>query len=156
MKFSSREDIEAPQERVFELLCDFKAAERSATRRGVDVRRTDTLSDAAAVGMSWDAAFWMRGRKRKLDLQLAELDHPNAMTFNASSSNIFGVFSIELVPLSRKRTRMAVALEVSPKTLSARLLIQSLRVAKSSLTKRYKLRIAEYARQLEKSLLEAT
>lgn len=57
--------------------------------------------------------------------------------------------SFELMPLSRNSTRVLVALEVKPLTLSARLWVQSLKLAKTTLTQKYKDRVAEYARGME-------
>jgi hypothetical protein len=151
MKFSSREDIEAPIEEVFLALCDFEGFERQAMRRGAEVQRTDTLG-APGVGMSWNASFTMRGRLRKLKLELIRYDVPNEMVFAATSPNMDGLFSVELMALSRSRTRMAIALELTPLNLSARLLVQSLKLAKNSLTKRFKLRVADYAKSLEERL----
>ena len=58
--------------------------------------------------------------------------------------------------LSRGRTRVAVELEVKPLNLSARLLVQSLKLAKGSLTRKYKLRIGEYAKGMEERYAKMT
>ena len=44
---------------------------------------------------------------------------------------------------------MLVALEIKPLNLSARLWVQSLKLAKATLSKKYKERVAEYARGME-------
>jgi hypothetical protein len=61
------------------------------------------------------------------------------------------VSKVELVPLSPTRTRLMVETVLSPKTLAARLLVQSLKLAKSSLTQRYKSRIAALSEEIEES-----
>lgn len=151
MKFSTREDINAPIDRVFQALTDFEGFERSAMRRGADVQRTDRLA-APGVGMTWDVGFRMRGRQRHLALEMGRFDVPNEMIIVAKSTGLNGMFAIELMALSRHRTRMTVGLELSPVNLSARLLVQSLKLAKASLTKRFKLRVAEYVRTMEDRL----
>jgi hypothetical protein len=44
---------------------------------------------------------------------------------------------------------MGVVLNMKPKTMSGRLFLQSLKLAKASLNKRFKLKVADYVRVLE-------
>lgn len=151
MKFAAKEDVSAPIEQVFDALCDFESFERQAMRRGATLQRTDALTQPGA-GMCWQVAFSMRGRKRDLALELVRFESPDEMVFEAKSSGFDGVFSIELIALSRSRTRLSVGLEITPLNLSARLLVQSLKLAKSNLTKRFKVRVADLVRNLEERL----
>lgn len=148
MQFTSREDIEAPIERVFGEITDFQAFERSALRRGADIKRTDTLR-APGTGMSWHAAFKLRGKQRNVDVSVVDYDPPNGITLGLVSSSIEGQMIAELVALSRGRTRMTVTLVLQPRSMAARLMMQSLRLARGNLTKRFKVRLAEYAMDVE-------
>ena len=151
MRFSAREDIEASIEDVFAALSDFETFERQAMRRGAEVQRTDD-QQGAVVGAAWRVAFTLRGRRRDMDLQLVSYETPHEMRFLAKSPGMDATFDIELLALSRARTRMAIALELTPLNLASRLLVQSLKLAKTSLTNRFKQRVAEYAKQLEDRL----
>ncbi|MEM8654660.1 MAG: SRPBCC family protein [Pseudomonadota bacterium] len=151
MKFSTREDVAAPIDKVFDALSDLEMFERQAMRRGAEVQRVDALTQPG-VGMRWKVQFKMRGRQREVDLTLTRYDPPNEMVFDVNSAGVTGTFAVELLALSRNRTRMALALELTPQTLSARLFLQSVKLAKTALTKRFKLRVAEYARGLEDRL----
>lgn len=148
MEFSTKEDIEAPIDAVFEMLCDFDGYERSAMRRGAEVQRVDTLRQPG-VGMAWDAAFAMRGKQRQVNIEMTTFERPNEMVMVTRSVGLTGDMKIELMSLSRNRTRVMVVLSLEPHNLSARLLVQSLKLARSSLTKRYKMRVAEYAKSME-------
>ncbi|UWR22830.1 SRPBCC family protein [Sulfitobacter sp. S190] len=148
MKFSTKEDIEAPIDAVFDMLSEFENFERSAMRRGAEVQRVDTLS-APGVGMMWQVVFDLRGKKRDLEIELITYDRPGEMVFECTSQGLMCLMSIECMALSRSRTRAMIALDIKPLNLSARLLVQSLKLAKTSLTKKYKLRVAEYAKTLE-------
>lgn len=148
MQFSSKEDIEAPIADVFAMLSDFEQFERLAVRRGVEVERLQDPG-APAVGMAWRAMFAVRGKTREAEITLEAYDPYETMRFVTRTQGLEGYVELELVPLSPKRTRMAVVLNLKPKTLSGRVLIQSLKLAKSNLTKRFKLRVADYAKSLE-------
>ena len=151
MKFSSREDIGVPIEQLFLELCDFETLSRKAMHHGADVQRVDTRS-TLGTGMRWKVAFMLRGRKRELGIELVHFDKPNELVFEAKSSELGGRFTVELIALSRSRTRMIVAIEMKPLSVSARLLMQSLKLAKKTLTKRFKLRVRNYANSLEEQI----
>lgn len=148
MKFSTNEDIEAPLGEAFEMLCDFEMFERAAMRRGAEVQRLDQLA-VPGVGMTWQATFELRGKRRELELEMITFDRPNEMVLESTSPGMLGTTTFEMIALSRSRTRLKVELEIKPLTLSARLLVQSLKLAKNSLGKKFKLRVAEYAKGME-------
>lgn len=148
MKFSTKEDMEIPIEQCFDMLSDFDVFERAGLRRGAEVSRTDDLG-YAGEGASWDVHAKIRGKPREIHIEVSEFDRPNLMNFDANSGGMAAGFLVELVPLSRNRTRMRVELNVRPKTLSARLLMQSAKLARNTLNRKYKNRIAHFATDLE-------
>ncbi len=148
MRFSAREDIEAPIEFVFGELTDFSNFERAAMRRGVDIRREDGMN-TVCVGAKWHIGFRFRGKPRVADVEMSQFENPEGYEVSFESGGIEGGSVVELVPLSPQRTRVLVRLDLKPKTLSARLLLQSLKLAKSNLTHRFKTRIADFAEDIE-------
>lgn len=146
MKFSDREDVAAPLETVFAAISDFDGFERAAMRRGIDVERIVPGKDGKPA---WDVAFEFRGRKRKVLAELVRHDPQEALQVDLKGSGLNGCFEVELVQLSPRQTRMIVKLELTPRTLPARLFLHSLRLAKTSLQKRFDKAIIRFARDLE-------
>lgn len=148
MKFSTREDVAAPIESAFEMICDFERYERAAMRRGAEIRRVDG-HEAPTVGAAWDARFTMRGKERSLRLEVTELDRPEAMEVTLESNGLKGEVTCELIALSPQRTRIIMGVDLRPQTLPARLLIQSMKLTKTSLDRKYKDRVATYFQEME-------
>lgn len=148
MKFSSIEDIEAPIDAVFMAVSNFSAIERSALRRGAQVQRVDRKTHPS-TSIAWDVGFSFRGKKRDMLIELTEFDEPNRLLAQSLSGGLEGEVTVDLVALSRNRTRMSIDIVLKPKTLSARLMVQSMRLAKTKLTKRYRLKVAGFASDIE-------
>ncbi len=148
MQFTTREDIEAPIEYVFGVVSDFEGFQRQAMRRGAEVARCDDLS-APGAGMRWDAAFPFRGKRREIKIEMVDYIPPNQMVFASQMTGMSGVLSMDLLALSRGRTRLDMTIEMKPQSLSAKLLVQSMKLARSSLNKRFKVRVAEFAKTTE-------
>ncbi len=148
MKFVAHEDVEAPIDFVFEQVTDFAGIERSALRRGAEVQRVDDLAQPGP-GMKWDAAFDLRGKRRELQLELTQLDPPHGLVVASRSPNMGGQMVLDLVALSRSRTRISVEIDMAPRTLAAKLLVQSMKLARNNLTRRFKTRVAGYAKDME-------
>ena len=150
MKFSTREDIEAPIDYVFAQITDFEGFEKQAMRRGTDIQRLDNAA-IPSEGSSWDIAFKYRGKDRKMNAKISRLEAPNELQLTTVANGLDGNTSVELVALSRARTRISVAIELKPQSLSARLLLQSLKLAKSNLTRKFKIRVADFSEGVEES-----
>ena len=144
MKFSAREDIEAPIDQVYARVTDFATFERQMLRRGAEVRRVDA-GQPARVGSAWDVAFTFRGRDRRLRATVTRMDAPTDVVVAIAANGMDGVTTVELVALSPRRTRLAVTIDLSARSLSARLLLQSLKLAKSNLSNRFKKRVSDFA-----------
>lgn len=117
-------------------------------RRGAEVARLDP-SETPTVGATWDIRFVLRGRKRRLMTRLAEYDAPDLLRFEARSDAFEGGLKVELLALSRRRTRIGVTLDLKPRTIPARLLIQSARLTRNRLDRRYKKRVAAFMAEIE-------
>lgn len=148
MKFSTREDIDAPISHVFSRVSDFAGFERAALRRGAEVMRADRLTQPAP-GMVWKIAFDWRQKRRQLVAELVEFLPPNRQQFDIESKSVQGTLNVELIAMSPRRTRVAVELEFRPKTLTARLIVQSLRMTRARQTARFRQRVADLAREIE-------
>ncbi len=144
MKFVTKEDIECPIAHVFAQSADFAGFERQALRRGANVRRVDQ-SQHYGLGSGWDVIFKFRGKERQMKAVVTAWDPPNGYAVQSTSSGIEGTVLVELVPLSRGRTRLSLSIELVPKTIAARIMVQSLRLARGTLQRRLDLRMSDYA-----------
>lgn len=148
MIFSAKEDINVPIDHVFAMVTEFDAFERAALRRGIEVERRDMLQ-APAAGMEWEIAFEYRGKLREMVLTLTEYDAPNVMRFRGDGQGLGGKMDVEMVAMSRDRTRLSMDVTLEATTLSARLLLQSMKLARTKLNKGFHTRVAKMASDLE-------
>lgn len=148
MKFSKREDIEAPIDDVFAAVSDFDWFERVILRRGAEVSRIDSLT-APAPGMAWQSRFVFRGKPRVVAAELVRHEAPERLAMRTKGAGLDGLLSVDLVQLTPRRTRMSVQLEIRPETMTGRLLVQSLRLAKTNLTSRFKAGVGRFAGDIE-------
>lgn len=155
MEFQAKEDIEAPIDKVFAILSDVNGMERQALRRGIKVRRT-TPQEVPEAGMRWNAGFKFRGRDMTADVLLCRFDPPEALAFEGRSGGLETTFEVDLTALSPGRTRMSVTTALLPKTLSARLLVQSLKLAKGRVTRKFSVRVAQFSKTLEERARKLT
>lgn len=148
MKFSTRQDVSAPIDFVFDQVADFDEHERQALRRGLDIIRTDQLGEIC-VGMGWQLRHKFRNKLRQVDGELSRLERPGGFWVHSVSGGIKADFVLELMALSKGQTRMRVGLDVTPHSMKSRLLIQSVKLGKSGLDTRFSNRFATMAIEIE-------
>lgn len=148
MKLTTKEDIEAPIGFVASFLTDFEMWERAAMRRGADVERLDRLRKPGP-GMEWKVGFSYRGKQRNIELKLLTLTPEQRLVFDCMAQPAESIVTIDMAEMGARRTRVTVKLEIKPRTLAARLFLQSLRLAKAKVTRRFALRLAQTSADIE-------
>ncbi len=148
MNFSAKEDINAPIEQVFAVVSDFDLVERAASGRGIEVSRGESET-GAPVGTHWETSFDFRGKQRDAKITLCEHTPPDCLGFETKSGGLDTKVTLDLVALSPTKTRLKINAEMAPQTLSARLLVQSLRLAKTTANKRFQNGFSGAARLIE-------
>lgn len=144
MKLTAREDIETPIADAWAVVSDFAIFETAAMRRGAQVQRHDQDGRPG-----WRARFTFRGRERKVAVTVQRFDAPSDMVMAVTGKSVEGDIGIELVELGPRRTRITVTTEMRPRTLAARLFLQSLKLARGRITRRYQQGIAQFANMIE-------
>jgi carbon monoxide dehydrogenase subunit G len=148
MKLNAKEDVEAPIDFVRSFLTDFDTWERAAMRRGAQVERLDNLR-APGPGMAWRAAFDYRAKRRVIDIKVLSLDAETGLAFEGTAKPAEGTLLLELTEMGARRTRLNVVMEVKPRTLAARLVLQSLKLAKAKVLRRFSQRLKLVAADIE-------
>lgn len=144
MKFSTREDIDAPIERVFAALTDFDHFAGILRSRGTRVTRTDRIAGPAA-GMAWTADPEIRGKRRAVVASITEFADGKGYVVTSATSGLDCVATVDLTAITTDRTLLQVTFEIRPATISGRILLQPLKLAKASLNEKFAARIARYA-----------
>ena len=148
MHFTGKEDIEKPIDEVFAAITDHRSFEKQVMRRGHEISRTDAL-ESPGVGMSWKMRIPIRGTPRDVTAIITRYEPPEQVALDVTISGLDASVVVELIELSKMRTRMSLQIELKPRTITARVLVQSLRLKRASLTNRLRRRMAEFAIQIE-------
>lgn len=154
MKLATKKDIEGPVAQVWQVMSDFEGWERAVMRRGVEVTRTDALR-TPGVGMTWLARFRYRSKDRKVEVKLIEMQAPGHLGFSAVSAALGVEASVELIEMSAKRTRMHLVSEVKPRSLGARLFLQSLRLVRGKVERNFNAKVGQFAADIEQRVRSA-
>jgi carbon monoxide dehydrogenase subunit G len=150
MRLTTRQDIDLPPDVVFDALSDLPKWEREARRQGIGLVRTDALGPAGGPGMCWDATFDWRERRRHASVSLDTLERPTLMTFSGEGDSLAVSLRIDVQALASGRSRLTVTVEVKPRSVLARVFVQTLRLGRARLETRFRDRIATIAADLER------
>ncbi|RDW13686.1 hypothetical protein [Paracoccus thiocyanatus] len=147
MKFSTRQDIDLSAEALFRAASDFPAIERLLVRRGATVRRLDDMAEPG-VGQRWLIGFDWRGRHREVTAQVARLDAPELVVIQGDSEQFDLTIRMTVVALTRSKSRMIFETEAQPRSMKARLLVQTAKLGKAQLDRKFARRVGEFVNQI--------
>lgn len=148
MKFSTRIDTRIAAAELFDIAGDFTRMERALRARGVQVRRIDAAQDPGA-GLGWEIGFDWRGQTRSLRLDVTRFDRPSRVALEGRSDLFDLNIDMTVVALSRTTSRLLFETGLRPRGMRARLLLQTARLGKAQLDRKYDQRIADFMTHLQ-------
>ncbi|NAZ35640.1 SRPBCC family protein [Rubellimicrobium sp. CFH 75288] len=148
MDITVQEDVGLAAADLFERITDTATFERQALRRGAELRRLDR-QPRPGPGAAWHVTVPFRGRRREMQIEISRMESPSLAEALIRGGGMEGVLRAECVALSRTTTRLTVHLHLEGRTLPARLLVQSFRLARASLERRAADRLSAWARSQE-------
>ena len=89
-------------------------------------------------------------------VRFADAEPGSHLAWAFDSPSLEGTARAELVTLSARRTRMTIVAEVRPKTLAARLILQSMRLAKGRLQRKFDVAAGKLANMVEEQFRATT
>ncbi|MFC3628306.1 hypothetical protein ACFOM8_02475 [Paracoccus angustae] len=147
MKFSTRIDTAMPAGNLFDIAGDFCRSERALSARGVLVRRIEPTEEPGA-GPGWELEFNWRGQRRTMRLAVTRFDRPSQIGLEGPSDQFDLAINMTVVDLSRAKSRLLFETEVRPRNMRARLLLQTAKLGKAQLDRKYDQRIADFLTHL--------
>jgi hypothetical protein len=154
MKLTAKSDLEAPAAFVYARLADHPAWEREALRRGAEIERPADMPQSGE-GAGWRVRAPFRGKIRKILLTIELMVPDQLIRLGIDGQSMEGDAMVEITALSARRTRMKVTLEIKPKTLAARLFLNTLRLARTRVQARLDKRMGQLAARIESAHVEA-
>ncbi|WP_424965446.1 SRPBCC family protein [Dinoroseobacter sp. S375] len=151
MQFKASEVVTGPVEDVFAGLSDMAHYERMALENGIEVKRLDKLP-RPGPGMRWQIPFRARGRDRIAEMTLVTLHAPQKMRFEGAVQGLQFEVDVLAEALDPNATEITVATKTRAKSITAKVLLQSMKLARDSLNKGYRQRVRKALRQLEDRL----
>ncbi len=154
MKFSGKTEINASLNDSFAAFADFQYFENHARRSGVEIARVDDLA-SPGPGMMWEMRIRFRDKFPRVQMELVDYTPPETLDFTARSGGMNMTMRVELIALAPRRTRAVVTLDVRASSLGARMLLNSARLTKGRLTRRFRQRVEKFGRLLEQRISSA-
>lgn len=150
MRFSTRIDTDLPAKRLFEVVGNFKVLERMLIGRGATVARIKP-SNETEIGMGWNIDFDWQGKAWRLRLDVTEFDHPEQIKISGHSEALDLMVVATVMALSRVKSRMIVETKVRPRNMRALLILQTAKLGKGQLNRRYQRQMEEFVQQMRRS-----
>ncbi|ARO14038.1 hypothetical protein BVG79_00686 [Ketogulonicigenium robustum] len=143
MQFVVNDHVAVGPQTLFDHISDVALLEQMVKRGGASIHRTDGGS-GATVGASWMIGVPFRGRTQDVSMKLVEVQAPRLMRIAFASGGVEGEISLVLTPAEGAGTDTVFTMEMGANSLIGRLLLQSLKLARGTISNRIRKRVGNY------------
>ena len=135
MRFESTTEVAAPPAEVFDVIADFDTLLALADARGADLVRTDD-GRLGPAGAAWRGTVALGGHERRVEGHVAGFDAPCGYDVAGTTEGLAFDIAIAVEGLPGGRSILSAEIVLRPETLKARMVMQTLKLARGSLDRR--------------------
>jgi polyketide cyclase/dehydrase/lipid transport protein len=148
MKFETIEEVDAPQDFTFGRFTDFCRYEKLAHSYGAELRRVGGFAEIGE-GATWRGSIPIKGRTRGVEAVVTSYDPSDHARIDTAVGGMNVVFEMRFEALGDEKTKLIAVAELQAKTLAARLVIQSAKLARKRLQAKITSKIVALANEYE-------
>ncbi len=148
MNLETTYELDATAEYVFKRITDHADFEALLMGYGANIERLDDET-SLNVGMKWAIDGNFRGRQRQVEVALTQLIENELVSYASESKDVNASVDMKIEAISPTQTRFSVDMTPKANTISARLILQSAKLARKTLEKRINRRFADFCQRLE-------
>ena len=148
MRLSSSQIIGVPKDYLFERITDFDSFESYIHTEGGMAERTDNVAGTQS-GMSWHVSGTFRKKQRNVDLTLENYAPSDKLKYVCETSSMNAAIFFELTEITPDQTELSLYIDPEARNISARLVLQSVKLAKKTIERRITQRIERFGNQIE-------
>lgn len=148
MKFRVSEDVDAPRDVTFARFVDFREVEAEIVAHGAELSRAGSWL-VPEVGRGWRGAVRLRGRLRPVASEITALQAPDLCEIRTRVGGMDAVHLMTFTEMRADMTRVQAVLDLSAGTLSARLALQTLKLARGRVLQRLQGHLARQGTRAE-------
>ena len=135
MKFKVAEDIDAPSDVVWARFTDFSTIEADLSGRGAVLSRVGHWTEPSE-GATWRGSVKVRGRERDLVSIIAAFQENERYQIDSRIGGMEAEYELVFLSMRPDMTRVQAVLDLSAKTLSSRLVLQTLKLSRGTVMQR--------------------
>lgn len=148
MKFVNHTEVRRSAEAVFTYISKLDALEERARAGGVKVMRLSG-DGALTPGTEWEVEGRFAGADRKVEIRLERVKVPSSLIFKNKTGGTEVDFEVQVLPQAANRTRLRTITDMKARSLSARLILQSMRLIRPRINGRIDSALGKLAKRIE-------
>lgn len=149
MKLKISQDAEAGADTVYAGLMDMPRYEAALHDRGIELKRRGGWG-VPEIGAGWTGRADIRGKIRQIEAEITAMEPGRGVSVAARIGGLRMEHVVTLVPLGQAVTRVNLVTDLRPDTLTARLLVQSLKLARARVLDGMQARLNTELRRIER------
>ena len=149
MRLASKTHVAAPVGFLHGRVTDFDHLEALARSFGATVERQ--FDGPPLVGCIWDLVLTIKQHPRQMQTSLADWVPDQELTFDSQMQGLHIETRVTMAAEGAERSRLNIVIDMRPQTLKARVLLQTLRLARHRIEQGFDSRLEGFATDIGKA-----